>query len=203
MVVATEDQAAVAAQRELVEQARYDRDAFAVLYRRYVRPVYAFAYRRSGSREAAEEVTAATFERALRAMPGFAWKGGGFEPWLYRIAANEVVAYYRRQRRPESDRAQQALREMAAELAEDEALAGLLRAGEHEARTARLRNALATINPRYQDAISLRYLAGLSADEAAAAMGCTKPVLAVTLHRALGALRRAIALRDDDDEEQI
>ena len=48
---------------------------------------------------------------------------------------------------------------------------------------------------RYQEAISLRHLAGLEADEAAAAMGCTKAVLAVTLHRATKALRRAVESR--------
>ena len=53
-------------------------------------------------------------------------------------------------------------------------------------------DALGTLRPRYQQALTLRYLAGMSADEAAAAMGCSKPVLAVTLHRALGALRRAV-----------
>jgi DNA-directed RNA polymerase specialized sigma24 family protein len=51
--------------------------------------------------------------------------------------------------------------------------------------------AMSTLRPRYQEALSLRYLAELDADDAAKAMGCTKPVLAVTLHRALGALRRA------------
>ena len=191
-VVAAEEQAPVAEQRALVERARHDRDAFASLYRQYVRRVYGFAYRRSGSREVAEDVTAVTFERAWRAMPAFTWKGGGFEPWLFRIAANEMAAHFRRQQRSESDRAQRALRAMAAELAGDEELAGLLRGGELDERLARLRRGLAAINPRYQEAISLRYLAGMSADEAAAAMQCSKPVLAVTLHRALRALRRAM-----------
>ena len=191
-VVAAEDQTPVAEQRALVERARHDRDAFALLYRQYVRRVYGFAYRRSGSREVAEDITAATFERAWQAMPTFAWKGGGFEPWLFRIAANELAGYFRRQQRAASDRAQQALRAMAAELAEDVELAGLLRAGELDERLARLRRALAVINPRYQEAISLRYLVGLSTSEAAAAMQCSKPVLAVTLHRALRALRRAM-----------
>ena len=48
------------------------------------------------------------------------------------------------------------------------------------------------IRPRYQEAIALRYLGELSADEAALALGCSTSVLAVTLHRALGALRRAM-----------
>ena len=188
----TTEETPVGDQRGLVEQARHDRDAFASLYRQYVRRVYGFAYKRAASREVAEDITAATFERAWRAMPAFTWQGGGFEPWLFRIAANEVAAHFRRQARADSDRARKALRDMAAELAEDEELAGLLRAGDLDERLARLRRGLAVLNPRYQEAISLRYLAGLSADEAAAAMGCSKPVLAVTLHRAIRALRRTM-----------
>src|SRR5206468_10531293 len=59
-----------------------------------------------------------------------------------------------------------------------------------------VRVALATLRPRYQDAISLRYLAGLSHEQAAEAMGCSKPVMAVTLHRALAALRRTLEASD-------
>ena len=55
-----------------------------------------------------------------------------------------------------------------------------------------LRAAMATLSDRHRDVIGLRYLAGLSADEAAAALGCSKATLAVALHRALAALRRAL-----------
>jgi len=58
--------------------------------------------------------------------------------------------------------------------------------------------ALGTLRPRYQRALTLRYLAELDADEAAEAMGCSKPVLAVTLHRALSALRRATERAEPD-----
>ena len=36
------------------------------------------------------------------------------------------------------------------------------------------KQALATLNPRYREAITIRYLGEMSADEAAAAMGCSK-----------------------------
>ena len=38
--------------------------AFTALYRAYVGRVHAFAYRRTGSYETAEEITASTFERS-------------------------------------------------------------------------------------------------------------------------------------------
>jgi RNA polymerase sigma-70 factor (ECF subfamily) len=178
-------------ERGLAESARTSPDAFAVLYRRYVGRVHAFAYRRSGSRDVAEEVTSATFERAWRAMPKFEWQGGGFGPWLFAIAARELAGWYRRHARHGNPRVQRALRILhpGDECEDDGDRVGT------EDDLALLRDALATLPPRYQEAISLRHLAGLDPDEAAAAMGCTKPVLAVTLHRATRALRRAMELR--------
>jgi RNA polymerase sigma-70 factor (ECF subfamily) len=176
-------------ERGLAEAARTSPDAFAVLYRRHVGRVYAFAFRRSGSREVAEEVTSATFERAWRAMPSFRWQGGGFRAWVFAIAARELAGWYRRDSRAGSPRAQRALRLLHSDpVVDDERVSA-------EDDLGLLREALSTLPERYQEAISLRHLAGLDADEAAAAMGCTKAVLAVTLHRATKALRRAIERR--------
>jgi len=171
----------------LVARARTDPAAFGSLYRCYVERIYAFAYRRTWSREAAEDVTAATFERALRHIERFDASGAGFGPWLFRIAANELVDHYRREGRTRSDRGQRGLHVLAGHPVEDD-LDGIER--EHEVRE--MIEALSALRPRYQQALTLRYLAGVSADEAAEAMGCSKAVLAVTLHRALGALRRAV-----------
>jgi RNA polymerase sigma-70 factor, ECF subfamily len=177
-------------ERALVAQARSDPAAFGALYRRYVERIYAFAYRRTWSPEAAEDVTAATFERALRHIERFDASGAGFGPWLFRIAANELVDHYRREGRTRSDRGQRGLHVLAGHPVEDD-----LDAIEREHEVREMIDALGTLRPRYQQALTLRYLSGMSADEAAAAMDCSKPVLAVTLHRALGALRKAVEER--------
>ena len=182
-------------ERGLAEAARTSPDAFAVLYRQYVGPIHAFAYRRSGSREVAEEVTSATFERAWRAMPSFEWRGGGFKAWLFAIAAREIAGWYRRSARSGNHRAQRALRLLhPGNVVDDDDRLGA------DDELAVLRQALSTLPERYQEAISLRHLSGLDAEEAAAAMGCTKAALAVTLHRATKALRRAMESRRSGDE---
>lgn len=176
-------------ERQLVERARLDGDAFAELYRLYLPRIHALAFRRCGSREVAEDVTAATFEQALRSLPAFRWKGGGFGPWLFRIAANEIVDHHRADERARGRRDARAL------LALDNLTPVRISGGsgdELPAPAEELRAALATLNPRYQRAISLRYLAELTHEEAAEAMGTTKAVMAVTTHRALRALRRAL-----------
>jgi RNA polymerase sigma-70 factor, ECF subfamily len=171
----------------LVSRARHDPAAFAQLYRRFVDRIFAFAHRRTWTREAAEDVTAATFERAYRHLDRFDPSGAGFGPWLYRIASNELVDHYRREGRSRTRRGQRALRVLADEHTHDD-----LDRVERDEDIQQMMRALDTLRPRYQEALMLRYLSGLSADESAQAMGCTKPVLAVTLHRALAALRRAV-----------
>lgn len=172
----------------LVERARTDPVAFETLYRRYVGAIHAFAYRRTRSQAVAEDVTAATFERAWRALPTFSWRGSGFRAWLFRIAANELADHFRRER-------------AASRLTEHQRhdLEAVSRAArfqnDDEDDVAEVLVVLGSLNPRYQQAISLRFLAGLSHEEAAAAMGCSKPMMAVTLHRALRALQRAMRAR--------
>jgi RNA polymerase sigma-70 factor (ECF subfamily) len=166
--------------RALAARARdRDADAFAELYRRHADAVHAFAWRRSSSRHVAEDVTATTFEKAWAAMGSFEWRGGGFVAWVHRIAARELVAHHRRDART-------TLASVPDPPTVEDDDAALL---EH---WPRVREALDRLRPRYQEAITLRYLGGLSAGDAAAAMGCSKPVLAVTLHRALRALAKEV-----------
>jgi len=171
-------------ERGLAERARQaDSEAFAELYRRYVDRIHAFAWYRTRSREAAEDITSAAFERAWRAMPKFEWRGGGFRPWLFRIAATETAGWHRRRGRGE-----RLVPRVAAEpLHEHDNVVPI------DARMEDLVAGMARLRPRYQEAITLRYLSGLGPDEAAEVMGCSKATLAVTLHRALNALRRTVA----------
>lgn len=182
-------------ERDLVERARTDADAFAELYRRYVDQIHEFAYRRTGSREVAEDVTAATFERALRALDRFRWGAGGFAPWIYRIAANELADHFRRLGRRRGDRARRAADRIQDAVAVDDVD---LVDGAHDA--AAVRAALGDINPRYQRALTLRYLADLEPADAARAMGVTSSLMAVLVHRATAALRKAVEARQPQDQ---
>jgi len=172
-------------ERALVESARHDPDAFAELYRRYVDRIHAFCHRRSGSRQVAEDVTSATFEKALRGLAGFTWREPGIGPWLFRIAANELVEFHRRDTRQR--RAADAIR--TSEPSVRTPVAGI---PEGLADRDEVIDAMSRLRPRYQRALSLRYLADLTNEEAAAAMGVSRATMAVIVHRSAAALRRAI-----------
>jgi len=172
-------------ERALVEQARADLSAFAELYRRYLPRIHAFAYRRTGVVEVAEDITSATFERALRNLGSFRWRGGGFGPWLFRIASNELADHYRRTGRSAATRA-------AAAAFHDDTTPDPAEALDRRDATTELLAAMDRLSPRYQRALELRFFAGLTPGEAAAAMGTSRATMAVVVHRATRALRRAL-----------
>ena len=175
-------------ERALVARAVAEPDAFAELYRRYLPRVHDFAYRRTGSVEAAEDICAGTFEAALQSLHRFRWGKGGFAPWLFRIASRQVVTHYRRESRVSSDRGQRAAAELAPglELPADHGIGAI---GDD---VELLRMALDTLNERYQRAIGLRYLSDLDIAEAASAMGLARPAFSVVLTRAVAALRKEL-----------
>jgi len=179
-------------ERRLVERAKSEAGAFAELYRIYLPRVHAYAWRRTGSRDIADDITANTFEAALRALPRFRWGPQGFAPWLFRIAANQVIAHYRHESRPRSDRGQWAYAVMTETTTSDQ----FTDAFPGQSGNDQLRQALARLTPRYQRAIDLRYLTNLDHDAAAKAMGLAKPAFAVVLSRALKALGRELARLD-------
>ena len=76
-----------------------DPEAFGVLFRRHVTAVHAFVQRRCRSIDLADDLTAAAFEKAWRALPSFRNGDGGFRPWIFRIAANEMASHYRSESR--------------------------------------------------------------------------------------------------------
>jgi len=184
-LVGVSDTTAHPDERALAARVADDIEAFAALYRHYLPRVHAFAYRRTGSVEAAEDICSATFESALGSIGSFRPDSGGFAPWIFRIASRQTIAHYRRESRARSDRGQEAMARLApSDVApvEDSAVVG----------EGTLRQALDQLNPRYQQAIALRHLAGLDVGEAAAAMGLAKPAFSVVLSRATAALRKQL-----------
>jgi len=90
---------------DLMERLQRDNDSLALetLVRRYERPLYAYACRVTGSREAAQDVFQETFIRIYRKRTSFRL-GARFRPWVYQICLNLCRDHLRkRKRRPEQE----------------------------------------------------------------------------------------------------
>ena len=76
-----------------------DSEAFGKIYDGYYDSVYAYVLHQVGQQADAEDITAGVFLDALERIDGFSWRNAGFEAWLFRIARNDVLDYFRWHRR--------------------------------------------------------------------------------------------------------
>lgn len=189
---------AIDRERVLVARARSDASAFGELYDFYLPRIYGYVYRRVGDRSTAEDLTAMTFERALGAIRRDGFRNDSFGGWLYRVAANVVVDHVRRGRRTERlavSRAEQGSGASAAPETADERAADAFAAALDRAE---LRAAFARLPEQQQRLLTLKYVDDLDVDELCSVLSCSRGTLAVRLHRALRALRDAMAKEASD-----
>jgi RNA polymerase sigma-70 factor (ECF subfamily) len=153
--------------------------AFERLYRSSRDDVYAYAAGILRDWAAAEEVTAAAFERAYRKRDRFDPSRGEPRAWLFGIARNAVLDELRR-------RGRQA--ELAAEPLDHAAEAGPESVERSERRLA-LSAALQRLEAPERELIALKYFAGLDNGEIAAVVGVSESNAGTRLHRAMTKLR--------------
>ncbi|HOC96339.1 MAG TPA: sigma-70 family RNA polymerase sigma factor [bacterium] len=70
-------------------------DSFTELYDEYFEKIYNFIFYRVSHKETAEDLTSLTFIKALENINSFKVDYGFFSSWIYRIARNNIIDYYR------------------------------------------------------------------------------------------------------------
>jgi RNA polymerase sigma-70 factor (ECF subfamily) len=152
---------------------------FDALYRASRDDLYAYVATLLRDRAAAEDVTAAAFERALRRQRTYRPTRGSERAWLFGIARNAALDELRRRRRT------------AALLADPEDPRPAADDTDLPLDRATVRVALATLAPRDREVIALKFHAGLANDEIARVLGVSASNAGTTLHRAMQRLRKA------------
>ncbi len=84
-------------QQLIAEYLAGDSDALAMLVKRYLKPVYNFAYRLVGNAQEAEDIAQETFVKIWKNIKKYR-RGATFKPWLFRIARNTAFDYLRRKK---------------------------------------------------------------------------------------------------------
>jgi RNA polymerase sigma-70 factor (ECF subfamily) len=177
----------VTSEHTLLERARaYDADALGELYDRYAPLIYAYLYRRVHDAQLAEDLTGEVFVRVLQAIQSEQFWHTSFRGWLYRIAHNLLVDYYRKQ--PPAPMLALDEQLVAAQGDPDSALAEKLSRQD-------LLAAISQLTPNQQQVLVLRFGEELAAREVAEVMGKSVGAVEVLQHRALTALRRILKER--------
>ena len=162
-----------------------EEEAAALLFDTYHPRVFRYALGKLGNAADAEDVAAETFAKVLVNLDRFRWKGGGFEAWLFRIAANLVVDRARERTREQATEELPAARETDDRTPEQRLLVREQRAELHRL--------LADLPPEQREVLLLRFAAGLDTGEAGDVMGKNPNAIRQLQFRALENLRRRVA----------
>jgi len=162
---------------------------FTDVFDEHVWSVYGFFAYRCGTRDDAEDLTQATFERALRAWGRFDPKRSQPRTWLMAIARNQLIDFYRRDR----SKSQVGLGEPGAREEELPALAG---PEEDLGLSPDLAAALARLGDRERELLALRFGGDMSGPEIADELGLSLANVQQILSRALRRLRAELESAD-------
>ena len=133
-----------------------DREAFDVLYHRYVRSMFGLALRRLRDRQRAEDAVQETFAAVWRSAASYRPERGPAAPWLYAIARNAIVDRFRTQLDTTGE---------VPEIVSGDP--GPADAAETSFVSWRVHRALETLPPREREVVELAYWSGLSQSEVA------------------------------------
>ncbi len=176
---------------QLLARARTgDPAAIEALLARYEPQIYRFALRMCGDEDDARDTLQETLIAAFRGLPEFRGEAR-LSTWLYQIARSFCI----KQRRPgASVKGGEPLSEgMASRDAEPDARAHAREIG------LALAAAMSALAPPYREAVVLRDVEGLSAEEAAEVAGIEVANLKTRLHRGRMELRASLAALLGDD----
>ncbi|MEV0788469.1 sigma-70 family RNA polymerase sigma factor [Kribbella sp. NPDC050459] len=162
-----------------------DGAAFGRLYDRYLPSIYRYTYSKTSSRSAAEDLTSETFLRAFRAIARRPRAHLNFAAWLVTIARNVVIDHHR------SGWSRLAIVTDEVDPQIDDAI-GPEQAALASVSEASLRGALTHLPDDQRECLLLRFFAGLSISETAAAMDRTDGAVKQLQFRATNRLRRLL-----------
>ena len=176
-------------EESLVRQAQQrDEQAFAQLYEEYFDKIYRYVTLRIGNETEAEDMTQQVFLNALQSISSFKWKGIPFSAWLFRIAHNQVVDYFRRKKRTTVP-----LDESLASNNDNPQLVV-----EQRLDIEQLLLATKQLTGAQREVISLRFAGELSIAQVAKAMGKSQGAVKALQHSAIVALRKALRVTENE-----
>jgi RNA polymerase sigma-70 factor (ECF subfamily) len=159
-----------------------DREAFRLLFEAYRDRVFSIAAYSLGDEAAADDITQQIFVKLFTRIGQF--RGDSeFTTWLYRLVINSCLDERRRQRRylpVEGFTPMPVYKKSPESKYERREIAGSVR------------EAIGGLKPKMRLPILLKYIEGLSYEEIAAVLGCSKGTVASRLNRAHKALAKKL-----------
>ena len=160
-------------------------EAWSAVYEEYFPRVYRYIARRVSNRTEAEDLTEQAFLKALESIDSFRWRGVPFPAWLFRIARNLVIDYWRTAKSKTSLPLDESL---VSDDVDPETIA------ERNLDIKQVFQAMGQLTQSQRDVMELRFFGGLWINEVAKVLGKSEGAVKVMQHSALAALRKRLSV---------
>ncbi|MFH1759350.1 MAG: sigma-70 family RNA polymerase sigma factor [Patescibacteria group bacterium] len=160
---------------------RGDQEYFGQLYDHYTPQIYRFVFFKVGHQQEAEDLTHEIFLNAWKNIDNFTYRGHPFSSWLYQIARNRIIDYYRAKKDTISlDDVKEIIPETGNSIEERLDIGYDME---------KIKMAMRQLNGDQQNVIILRFIEELSPAEIAKAMDKSEGAVRLIQHRAIKNLR--------------
>lgn len=179
----------------LIESAKNgDSTAFGHLYDRYAERIYRFIFLKTGHKSDAEDLMHEVFLAGWRTIGSYELRSATpFTSWLYRIAGNRVIDWYRTRKGTASLDEMTESNTLPIELSSTGHTA-LLEALDRGFAMDAVMKEIRSLNDTEQNVVLMRYVEDLSPEETGAAIGKTASAVRLIQHRALLKLKKKIEI---------
>lgn len=161
-----------------------DIDAFSEVYDSFLTPIYRFVFFRVPSEGDAEDITSEVFFKTWKNLKKYkSQEGASFSSWIFKIAHNEIVDFYRQ--RKESV-------ELSDEIADETPVLSGPQETERHIEHERLKKVLATLPKMQAEALILKFFSDRSNGEIAEILGKTETAIRILQSRGLKALKSVL-----------
>ncbi len=162
-----------------------DSASFGAIYDKYAPKIYRYLFLKLGGLKVeAEDLTHEVFLSAWKNMDSFNLRGAPFSSYLYKIARNATIDYWRTKHQtvdievvPEETFSENPNVGEQIDLSDDLAL---------------MRRCIASLEPTYQDVLIMKFVDDMSNHEIATALDKTEGAVRVIQHRALKQLKKEV-----------
>ncbi len=178
----------IEAEQEYIARAQTgDTQAYGKLYDQYAPAIYRFIAAKVATRQEAEDLMHEVFLSAWQKLPTFQEQGFPFGSWLYKIARNRTIDYYRTKKQNASIDDEQAGFDQLPDLGMK-----VEAAVDQQFDIDAIKGALSQLNDEQREVIEMRFMSDLSPAEIASIIGKKEGTVRIIQFRALKKLKEII-----------
>ncbi len=171
--------------KKLVKKAQNgDGDSFGKIYEIFIERIYRYIYLKVSNKEESEDLTQQVFIKAWNGISDFKFQRNPFSSWLYSIARNTVIDFYRK-KKPDFSLDEEIKIDILYEIDINEKLI-------NKEQLNKIMKKIYQLPEEQKELLILHFIEDLSYDEIAKIMKKTPLNLRVLQHRALNRLKKEL-----------